>query len=263
MKKYCFFVVAGLVCFDVFANTCPLNEKRFVSLQNNKVKAPQYDKANHLLIDDKTEWKMTTKFSNDVVASGVSQCFDVDDVNELNNAAQGHFCWCKVLFMDGYDVNAEWKRVEKYTKHKYRPHKQDAQETIEHEQQIAEQENIKDCWTGCAKRCLENLDTLATKIKSFGVCDKPLYKDSDIRCVINDSFVRIRNISVFDDVAQLEMDKNHNWILLNPQDSKSNEKNFIGMYNGNELHLKIVSDGDKVMYKTKVNTYSFQNCDKL
>ena len=261
MQKILAVFIINLVCFNVFADDCLRNEKRFISLGDKKVAAQKYDKDEHFLFAEREQWKIVKKYPSDVIATGVAQCLDAESHDKFAQSSEGNFCWCRVDFLDGYDVDANWVKVEKYTKHKYKPHKNDDEVTIENEQNLAKKQNIQDCWDGCAKKCPSWLDSLALKIKRFGVCDKPLFNDSNIRCVIDGFFVTIKNVIVFDDVVELEFDKG--WVSLKPNTSKSNEKLFVGEYNDADLYFKVVPDGKRVKYKTRVNAYSFQECDRL
>lgn len=258
------FFICLFACPLVFALDCPDDEK-FIPIQDNQIGYSMYDYtmyANKLEKCKGTdcdlytggEWKVKNISSDNLNVVGKSLCLDSDDFNKKTSKT-GSYCHCSIQELDNYPVLADWINVKVYERNVF---DEDKKYFSEHEKKQERQrindKNTQECMDNCSRDCQSNLSKLIKVVHGYYVCDKALYKTSEVICVIDSQIIKAKTISVFDDIAEIKT-KNESIIFYR---DKKDSKNliYVGSYDYTDVYLKV--DGNKIYVGTK--SYSMEEC---
>ncbi len=256
MKQILLFFTLLLFCTVVFATECQDDEK-FVPIKDNQIGYSMYNEA---LKTEKmeglngTEWKLRNKTSYDQNVIGHALCLDTEEFSENSNKTGPH-CFCKIKEIDNYKVLSDWTNVEHYQNHVFDENKTYSSEMAKRMQKKnIEDQNKRDCMYNCPNTCQSKLYKLIKTVRGFYVCDKALYKISNVRCTIDNKFVKAKNILVFEDIAEINMGDSS--ILFTKSTENTQDLTYVGEFEYEPVFLKVQNNTIYVGRKT----YSMEEC---
>lgn len=243
-----------LFCPVVFATECqddekfnPIKEEQIgYSMYNESIKPDKIEDINGV------EWKIINKSAQEQNIVGIALCLDTEDFSERTNK-MGPYCFCKIKEIDNYKVLSDWVNVEYYKKYIFYENESYPSETMKKMQRKnTEEKNKQECMAGCPKNCQSNLYKLIKTLRGYYVCDKSLYKISNVKCVIENKFIKAVNIRVFEDVAEIDMGDDSIIFTKNPEDKQT----YVGKFENEPVFLKVQNNAIYVGRKS----YSMEEC---
>lgn len=247
-KIFCSFLLFVTCCTGALASNCS-NDEKFIKIDGNQIGYSMYNEslyANKLIACENKldcglytggEWALKNNKSDDFNIKGVSLCLDSDEYNKDKNKA-GPYCHCRIQELDNYKVLSDWFVVNYFQDNTFDESKQySSAQQQEYEKQKIAHENTKDCMNNCAEKCKSNLYRLIKTVYGYYDCGTALYKKTNVKCIINNKFINVKNLFVFDDVAEINMGDNS--IGFARDKSNVDDLIYIGKFEYNTIYLKV------------------------
>lgn len=264
-KQILFLSVFVFLCPMVFAAEC-VDDDKLILIKENQIGYSMYNETVYtnqlkkcssydLTCDLYTggEWKLRNRNSHDLNVVGRAFCLDSYEFNNGNK--YGSHCYCKIQELDNYKVLSDWVYVKHYQNYIFdenQTYSSEADKKFKQNDVISK--NIKDCENNCAQSCQSYLSNLIKAVRGYYVCDKALYKATDVICSIDKQLVKAKTIFVFDDTAEIKTKDDSIVFIRDKNDTKN--LTYVGTYAGAMVYLKVVNNkiyvGDK--------TYSLEQC---
>lgn len=255
-----------LVLSPVFAVECENSDEKFVKINSGQIGYSMYDTKIYANAQHKCtnkfdcdlytdgDWASKNKDQANFYIQGTSACLDSDEYNQDTNT-YGSYCFCNIKQLDGYKVLSDWVYVKHFQNNIFDEGKfTNSPQRATYEKQRIDTANLDDCMDKCSDVCQSSLSKLINSVNGFYTCGIPLYKKTNVNCVIGNKIVKAKQVLVFDESAEIVADKYN--IVFAKDTSDKNNLFYIGKYGYTTVYLKIVND--KIYVGNQ--TYSMQEC---
>ena len=248
------FLFLSFICSNAFAMECSDDEK-FIPISENQIGYSMYKEsiyAEPIQGLKGGKWALKNIETKDVGVIGSALCLDSE---EFNNDTIGSYCYCRISEIDGYKVLSDWVNVRHFANNVFDSDKKYSSEFAEKmAKQQVDEKNIKDCKDKCTGFCQGNMSALIKKVRGYYVCDKALYKKTNVMCVVNNKFLKSKYIHVFDDIAEINLDDTS--IILTRDKTNTQTLFYVGEFEYDPIYLKI--ENNKIFVGNK--TFSMEEC---
>lgn len=267
MRKILLFVFMSLCVSSGFAIDCEDGmDDKLIKVESNKIGTNMYDKKisadkiekwNYKSVDGaytSGRWVLQNEKDDKLNVVGVAICADNNTNLAFKNINMGPYCWCNVESVDNYRVSSKWQNVKEYNSHKFDESKYiNNKEMAMQKEKEAKEKNIQDCMNNCSSVCQTKHSGLIAKINGFYTCEKSKYKLQNVKCTVDNKFITVKSILVFNDIAEIQL-LGGDSIIFAPENP--NSFNYVGEYENAPIYLQIKNNKIYVGHKS----YSMQEC---
>lgn len=267
MKKILLAVELIFVALPGFAIDCGDMDEKLVILDASKLDTNMYNKkgvhdkiewVDYKLIGDSYSggrWMLKNEKDDNLNMSGFAICTDNDSDFNLKNINRGSYCWCNVETVDNYRVSSNWEKVRKFNSHKFDESKYEGKkDKAAQKEKEAREKNMQDCMYSCSTACQERGASMVHKINGFYSCGRAISKLENARCVIDNKFINVKSILVFDDMAEIQILGDGSIVFKREENNKLFD--YVGKYQGDTIYLRLK---DKQIFVGR-NKYSAKEC---
>lgn len=250
------------LCFVrvVFGQDCGSQVEKFVPIDNSEINTGLYSEKLYVNQLSKFmeggEWASHHPKSKDFFVSGTSFCSS-EFLSDLENNKYGPYCWCKIKQIDGTNILSDWAQLKHYNTHTFHEEKYKDKQMAEMQKWRIDEENQSDCMKNCPEYCRKHISKQREFVRGYYMCADALYKTSNVTCSINHKIIKVIEIRVFDDVAEIVLQNNE---ILMKRDKTTTDLMYTGTYQNDELYLKIVKTAYGVKYLIGQKTYLMEEC---
>lgn len=265
VKKILVFLLLMVWGSNVFSIQCPDDEK-LIKVDGNVLGYNMYNKVlytNELQecsarincdLFTGGEWALKSYESDNFSLVGQSLCLGTEAYSKTANTI-GSNCFCKISELDNYKVLSDWVNVKLFQSNVFDEYKKYSSESAKkYAKESVDKSNIRDCMNSCSRVCKSYLSNLIRTVRGYYICDKALYKVTNVRCGIDNKIVRANTIFVFDDGAEINMDNDS--IIFGRDKTNTQELTYVGEFEYDTVYLKVKDN--KIYVGNKI--YSLAEC---